>query len=816
MSELKDWEQCGIWKRLVSKKGSHAEECRTTLRSVMPEIQEILNSGGTAPKDFTLHDAGHSFRVAERMLHVAGATAKILTEFELMLLILSAYLHDIGMTPKFEKVNKHFTYVLTGSADLLTTSEISELQTWLDDSGYQIVPPIPGSVPLVDRLSLAREITTFYCRHRHNDWSADWIRENLANLGLSSYTGLLEDLVLLCQSHHFGMDRLIQPSFRARRVASPSEVVNLRFLALVLRTADVLDFDPERTPEIILRHRDIVPESQIYWWKDKEISMQLCEGRLVVSARPSSARIHRAIEETVDAIDAELALCRKIADDYPLGALPGEKELPYIWSMPASCHRDIEPREGTYEYIDGAFRPDTQKLLSLLSGTALYQTPFHAVRELVQNAFDAIAERIAYLKLENPNPSSTPLAKQLAQQHRVTLQIETEGADAYLTCTDTGIGMTKSIITDRILVSGSSPRHDVRVLDRRCKQAGFDLGRSGQFGIGVLSYFMIASHIEIETLRALEPGDSDSTRWHFETGGVGGFGELRKVGGNFPGTRVRLRLNREISADPTTWYTELRHYLLHTLVYCPCEFNLNSPLPHCMPLEIKPGWSPRDYVSACTRPLHSSRMVPPDELRLLSGAEREKRLASQREVVQLEEEIKSCLKWRTVEGYLSGRLAHYVLEFPYFQIQGNASLAFFRARRDDHNQLLIDRFQNGTYLRPPGETEEAWKGMVISRSTANHMMRGRQFRFDGFFLRLNWISSEAGEIMANRDEFHAKSYETAKQEIRNRSAEMVRQFIEEFKDSEFTWFNERVANTYLSAPSQCRWLRENASDKGGD
>ena len=84
--------------------------------------------------------------------------------------------------------------------------------------------------------------------------------------------------------------------------------------------------------------------------------------------------------------------------------------------------------------------------------------------------------------------TSEKLAKQLSEQHRVSLQLETEGGDAYLVCTDNGIGMTKAIIRDRVLVTGSSPRHDVRTLDRRCREAGFDLGRSGQF---VLEYNLL-------------------------------------------------------------------------------------------------------------------------------------------------------------------------------------------------------------------------------------------------------------------------------------------------------------------------------------
>ena len=114
---MSEYKNCGLWKALESQTGSHAEECRTTLRAIMPEIQAVLASGGTSPKDFTLHDAGHSFRVAKRMGEVAGNILTNLTCFELSLLLLSAYLHDIGMTPEFKKVDAHFTYLLTAGLD---------------------------------------------------------------------------------------------------------------------------------------------------------------------------------------------------------------------------------------------------------------------------------------------------------------------------------------------------------------------------------------------------------------------------------------------------------------------------------------------------------------------------------------------------------------------------------------------------------------------------------------------------------------------------------------------------------------------------
>lgn len=812
MSELRDWKTCGLWKELETRNTPHAEECQVTLRRLMPKIQQILNSGGTSPKDFTLHDAGHSFRVAERMQEIIGDQVGTLTVFELSLLLLAAYLHDIGMTPELKRVDNHFGYLLTADKTHLPPGEIAELQTWLDDKGYEVIPPISDALPLTDKLMLAREITTYYCRHRHNDWSGEWIRANLANENLSSYSGWIEDLVLLCQSHHFGFEKLTQLAFRPRRVASPSEVVNLRFLALALRTADILEFDPERTPDIILRHRDVASASQIYWWKDKEISLRLTEGKVVITARPSSARMHRAIEETADSIDVELALCKRIADDLPLGSIPGEGELPYHWKLQAVCHRDIEARAGMYEYINGAFRPDTQKLLSLLSGTSLYQTPLHAIRELVQNAFDAVSERIAYLRLEQRNPSSVAWAKQFADQHRVSLQLELEGNDAYLVCTDNGIGMTKAIIRDRVLVAGSKPRHDVRALDRRCRDAGFDLCRSGQFGIGVLSYFMIASCVEIETLRALESGDSDSTKWHFETEGIGSFGELRKIGGSLAGTRVRLRLNRKIFSNPVDWYAVVRQYLERTLVYCPCEFSFASTLPQCRPLELTPGWSPRNYTAQATDSLRASSLESDSEKsHLLSRAEREKRIAADRKLAQLEQEVQGCLRWRTEEGVLSDKSAHYEIRLPYFTICGNESLAFFQASSDGQNRLTVNHFQNGTYLRPEGRTEEAWKGMAIGRHSAQFASHPRSIRLAGTFLRINWISNRVGEIMANRDEFHRRVHDSVEQEISFHWRRMFQKFIEEFKDSEFAWFNERITELNSSLTNPARWARASES-----
>ncbi len=288
----------------------------------MPKIETILAHGGTSPTDFTLHDAGHAFRVAQRMIDIVPQeTLDGLSAHELAFLLMSAYLHDIGMSPEQRKVTLHYQYLLTGEANDLSAPEIEEFQRWLDDDQQGITPPICSSKPSSNNLSQATRLTAHYCRYRHNEWSGEWIRANAPKevggkvVALGTFSGWVDELIRLCRSHHVGRDELLSKDFDPRIAGQPGVVLNLRYIACVLRVADVLEFDPERTPTVVFSHRDIDPKSLIYWHKDHGISLQLEHGRLIVAARPDSARLYRAIEEMIDQIDVELETCSALAAD---------------------------------------------------------------------------------------------------------------------------------------------------------------------------------------------------------------------------------------------------------------------------------------------------------------------------------------------------------------------------------------------------------------------------------------------------------------------------------------------------------------------
>ena len=389
MTNAKDenWESTRLWCAIEESTDSEAESVRTLLKKVIPDVEVVLSKGGTSPTDFTLHDEGHAFRVAQTMTKIVPHDVlSKLSIYELMLLLLSAYLHDIGMTPAKKKVYEHYSYLLTGDSNDLDARAKAEFQSWLDYQGSNIEPPLTRGTPSREQLEQAELLTTHYCRFKHNDWSEDWIRQHLSEYRIVGYSYWLEDLILLCRSHHETYKDLVGDKFKPRKIGQPFRIVHLRYLACVLRISDVLEFDPKRTPDVIFRHRDVSEGSRIFW--HKEISSEFSSEEIKVSARPSNAYIHRALEETVEQIDAELRICRKIADELHFSKIPQlQGDSPHRWDLPASSNASIEPSENTYEYINGAFRPNTERLLKLLSGVELYKDPLAAVRELLQKCF---------------------------------------------------------------------------------------------------------------------------------------------------------------------------------------------------------------------------------------------------------------------------------------------------------------------------------------------------------------------------------------------------------------------------------------------
>ena len=135
---------------------------------------------------------------------------------------------------------------------------------------------------------------------------------------------------------------------------------------------------------------------------------------------------------------------------------------------------------------DKLFKVDLRGVVDLLSHH-LYSSPRVYLRELVQNATDAITAR----RLADPDAP-----------RRVLVVPADAAPDGRLHCLDTGSGLSPEDVEHFLATIGSSSKRDELGLARQ--------EFLGQFGIGLLSCFLVADEIELVT-RAVAGGPT--TRW---------------------------------------------------------------------------------------------------------------------------------------------------------------------------------------------------------------------------------------------------------------------------------------------------------------
>lgn len=199
------------------------------------------------------------------------------------------------------------------------------------------------------------------------------------------------------------------------------------------------------------------------------------------------------------------------------------------------------------------FQVNLQGVIELLSNH-LYSDPGVFVRELLQNAVDAITAR-----------------KRLGHRFEAEVKLELFSGNT-LSLTDNGCGLTEAEIGLFLARIGSTTKKDD-------PDAADDY--IGQFGVGLLSCFIVSEEIVLITRSAL---DGDSLEWR---GKPDGTYAIRKLERQAPtGTTVYLKAKPDF--EEYFLYYRLRNLMSHYGQYLPIPIDLsqdgdveriNDPLP---------------------------------------------------------------------------------------------------------------------------------------------------------------------------------------------------------------------------------------------
>lgn len=418
---------------------------------------------------------------------------------DIHVLILSIYLHDMGMLIRPQGVslllkNKKWNSLWLKYCAWLRRADDKKLQT------------LYGKIPKIIELDIDNLMNSY----NKNDittigeflaWNHHKFAKEIAINGLFAngefhkiFHDIDEDLLImasvLAKSH--GSDlRDLRKELILDNGLRPKTDKNIPFLylACVLRLADLLDVRNQRAPKIINEIQNThnpysIREHEINLKFDYEklswgIAKECLDIPLKVYNAPMYVRVKNWLIYTQHQLD--LSWARLSEHHYSGYGLSIHRLSSNILDEDYNLESGFLPKDVAF-----TANPD---ILKLLIAPLYGDNPSYGVRELLQNSVDACLER----------------AHKSDSQYMPKITIRLYRNKNTFIIQDNGIGMTSNTITEYFLKAGASLRNsDVWKRDFSTDSKTSKVLRTGRFGVGVLAAFLIGSKIKVITYNASE------------------------------------------------------------------------------------------------------------------------------------------------------------------------------------------------------------------------------------------------------------------------------------------------------------------------
>lgn len=544
---------------IEAEKAENLSFCRgLKLLHVRDQVEEILSQIGKCGifEEYTIHNIHHideMLRIIEWL--IPDCTKRIMTSAEWLMLTLSVYFHDLGMVVTKEEYEKRNN----SSFNVYKTQVLKEM----DNTEYI------EYVKKQDDHFLYQE----FVRENHAKRISQWISGSFeTDLGeVSAIRDIVKDilqnlddifkidLAMICESHHKDdIDDFIKYRVNSVYGNDNQERVNLNYIAIILRIADLLHITKDRTPSLTRKIINVSnPFSVVEWEKQKAVRAVKPKAK-----RDEEENINEELEKDTIEVTAYFQGAETAEAYFGLSSY-----LQYTRKELQRCNEIVEKsqkKEGAIEYrfpwreIDESritvigfetnklqFTIAQENILQLLVGHTLYNDSSVVVRELVQNSIDAV-------KLQNQY--------ELKRGDKVTkgkIQIDWDEIKRELYFWDNGTGMTMFDVENFLLKVGASKYRDDTI-----KKQFPNFSSISHFGIGILTCFLVANDIDIIT-NSEEQNDVNCI-------------SLRKVNGNYllrrinkseadkrirsHGTMVKLYVRNDV--DMSTLEADLRKWIV--------------------------------------------------------------------------------------------------------------------------------------------------------------------------------------------------------------------------------------------------------------
>ena len=218
-----------LWKTYQKEVLPESERCHWT-RKIYEQAVTYLKDVRRTFENYTLHDEKHVLNVLDAMGGLLGNHVIDLTVGEIEMLILAACIHDLGMVYTDEEMQLYY------EDELLS-------KVFLRQNAPELLGFLPKDWPegiwkwylrTIHHLRLSEVLQNKYWKNLIEQWPAD--------------VAPMRCLLAVCQAHGENPEWL---RGNANLEYLPTSDVDPLFCALVLRLADLLDFDDTRAPKVL-------------------------------------------------------------------------------------------------------------------------------------------------------------------------------------------------------------------------------------------------------------------------------------------------------------------------------------------------------------------------------------------------------------------------------------------------------------------------------------------------------------------------------------------------------------------------------------
>lgn len=517
MSKVLDIEsvkETALYKELVNRNNEDTKAFVATLPTLCDEASSRATQIPKFFSEYTLHDKTHFLRVTELMSYVLGDNLKELNDIEIGLLILSAFYHDQGMLiedSEYKALEENESYLIFRDNWFIDHSNYNEVKKQLESSFISALEKDKLS-KIISELDSA--MLTDFLRESHGQRSHDYILKKLSNDRALSVSGtdISDYLAKICLSHVKSVDWITSNNGLNYDENIGTYQVNTIFLSLVLRLADILDFDSDRTPDVLFKSIHFTsPVSIAEWQKHRDVKGWEISKELI---RFTMYFEHPVYEKTanifLDWIDNELNYSLALIRKFPSNVSKYQIEV-----AEKVDRTRLGPKNKSYLYHDLEFNLSRDEIVKLLMTDKLYKNTSLFIRELLQNSLDALRLRKA-IHLKDGFDWN---AGKIFFKHFID-----EKGQQIIECVDNGCGMDEEIVSKYLGKVGRSFYRSPEFERQRMqlKEKGVDFEPCSQFGIGFMSCFMVGDRIQILTRRDYGQGKENGKPLVIEINGLGG------------------------------------------------------------------------------------------------------------------------------------------------------------------------------------------------------------------------------------------------------------------------------------------------------